>query len=138
MVAAGDGIIGEHHMIKWPIARILILPRDRTWSSDYEGTLPSVSSKTYHASSNLNNKSKKSAPPKAEVKGEILIRYQHTPALGSSRSLLVFTQPRTRGMCSVLDFWPTENSITDNRDGMNKEGGQSTSLSPDLAWFEPL
>jgi len=27
LVAAGDGIIGEHHMVKWPIAKILILYR---------------------------------------------------------------------------------------------------------------
>ena len=136
-MAAGDGIIGEHHVIKWPIARILILPRDNTWSSDYERTLPSVSSRTY-TSSKLNNKSKKPMPTKGEVRGEILIRYQHTPAIGSSRSLLVFTQARTRGMCSVLDFWPTTNSIKDDGDDINKENVQSSSLSPDLAWFEPL
>ena len=37
---------------------------------------------------------------------EILLRYQQTPTVISSRTFLVYSQPRTPGMCSVLDFWP--------------------------------
>ena len=134
MVAAGDGIIGEHHVIKWPIAKILIIPRDNTWTPDYNESMPLKTSRS-QALTRSNKQGKKATSTKQElVKGEILIRYQHTPALGSSRSLLVFTQPRTRGMCSVLDFWPIDKPYEDNRGG----NVQSNSISTDLSWFEPL
>ena len=87
LVAAGDGIIGEHHMVKWPIAKILILYRP----SDID---------------NENAKNLKWDVRNTKNKAEILLRYQRTPAVISCRTMLVYAQPRTRGMCSVLDFWP--------------------------------
>ena len=136
MVAAGDGIIGEHHVIKWPIARILILPRDQSWSSGYDEIY------TSNRKSRLSNKTGKqitqSSKQTKEIRGEILLRYQHTPALGCSRSVLVFTQPRTRGMCSVLDFWPTENYHNDNHGNEKNENSGASSAVSDLSWFQPL
>ena len=137
LVAAGDGIIGEHHVIKWPIARILIIPKDNTWSSEYGKVSNSLTSETKNLTGHKKS-NKSTSPTKKDVKGEILVRYQHTPALGCSRSLLVFTQPRTRGMCSVLDFWPTEGLHIDNRDNTNNGNLNSNSVSYDLSWFEPL
>ena len=133
MVAAGDGIIGEHHVIKWPIARILILPRDQSWNSGYDETYRSVASKAQVS----NKVGKTSSKPMKEIRGEILLRYQHTPAVGCSRSVLVFSQPRTRGMCSVLDFWPTEN-FNNNRDNKKYEVSGTSSAVSDLSWFYPL
>ena len=137
LVAAGDGIIGEHHVIKWPIARILIIQKDSTWSSEYSKVSKSITSATQNGPG-FRQANKSSSSTKKDVKGEILVRYQHTPALGCSRSLLVFTQPRTRGMCSVLDFWPTQGLHNDNRDNMNSGHINSNSVSYDLSWFEPL
>ena len=38
-MAAGEGIIGEHHMVKWPIAKILVLHRPNDLSrNDKLGT----------------------------------------------------------------------------------------------------
>ena len=88
LVAAGNEIIGEHHIVKWPIAKILILFRPKDLNDS-------------NAKSNL-----KWDFRNPKNKAEILLRYQHTPAVISSRSMLVYSQPRTRGMCSVLDFWP--------------------------------
>jgi len=88
LVAAGNEIIGEHHIVKWPIAKILILFRPKDLNDS-------------NAKSNL-----KWDFRNPKNKAEILLRYQHTPAVISSRSTLVYSQPRTRGMCSVLDFWP--------------------------------
>ena len=137
MVAAGDGIIGEHHVIKWPIARILIIPRDNTWNPDSNtGSAAAVSKATPMLSKN--QKALKRDSTKKEMRGEILLRYQHTPAVGSSRTLLVFTQPRTRGMCSVLDFWPTDSANEDKLDNQ-KEGTETSNRAMcDLSWFEPL
>jgi len=91
LVSAGDCIIGEHHMVKWPIAKILILYRPEDLKDDSNNQTTKVKSWDFRNTQN---------------KAEILLRYQHTPALISSRTMLVYSQPRTRGMCSVLDFWP--------------------------------
>ena len=124
-------------MIKWPIARILIIPKDNTWSSGFSNVSTSIHSETKKMSG-LKKGSKSSSTTKKDIKGEILVRYQHTPALGCSRTILVFTQPRTRGMCSVLDFWPTEGLHIDNRSNMKNGNDNSNSVSSDLSWFEPL
>ena len=139
MTAAGNGIIGEHHVIKWPIAKILIIPRDGTWNSEFETNMQTVPS-TVKNSSNVNHKNKSSKDTNAETKGEILIRYQRTPAVVSNRSLLVYTLPKTRGMCCVLDFWPTSDTDWDPDDGdrMRNGGVKVNALRPDLSWFEPL
>ena len=94
LVAAGDTIIGTHHMIKWPIAKVLILyrPDDLRSDSNYK---PSTTT------SNL-----KWDVQNGKNQAEILLRYQQTPTVISSRTFLVYSQPRTPGMCSVLDFWP--------------------------------
>jgi hypothetical protein len=92
LVAAGDGIIGEHHMMKWPIAKVLILYRPQDLSN---ATLQDINTCTVVKWDVQNTKNK----------AEIILRYQHTPALAASRTSLVYSQPRTRGMCSVLDFW---------------------------------
>ena len=89
LVAAGDGIIGEHHMVKWPIAKILILYRPNDIDNDKEDA-----------------KNPKWDVRNPKNKAEILLRYQRTPAVIACRTMLVYAQPRTRGMCSVLDFWP--------------------------------
>ncbi len=75
LTAAGDAIIGEHHAIKWPIAKITIFFRG----------------------SDLN----------FESKSEMLIRYQRTPAIACTKTLLAYSLERTIGMCQVIDFWPT-------------------------------
>jgi len=93
LVSAGDCIIGEHHMVKWPIAKILILYRPEDFK-DGDTNINQNGSRKYWDVRNTNNKA------------EILLRYQHTPTVISSRTTLVYSQPRTRGMCSVLDFWP--------------------------------
>ena len=137
MVAAGDGIIGEHHVIKWPIARILILPRDDSWNANFFDSNQLAASQS-HFMNKTGKQIQKSFKQSKDIRGEILLRYQHTPALGCSRSVLVFTQPRTRGMCSVLDFWPTENFHNDNKGkGKNEDSGASSVVS-DLSWFQPL
>jgi len=138
MVAAGDGIIGEHHVIKWPIAKILIIPRDEAWNLD-----GNKSTQQTYQNTSQKQKTKQQNDNKAGVsideRGEILVRYQHTPSVGCTRSLLVYTQPRTRGMCTVLDFWPTYN-IDGSEDEMSQSNVKNISGSsiPDLAWFEPL
>ena len=137
MVAAGDGIIGEHHVIKWPIARILILPRDDSWNTEYVESNQLAASQS-QAINKTGKQIKQSFKQRKEIRGEILLRYQHTPALGCSRSVLVFTQPRTRGMCSVLDFWPTENFHNDNREKGKREDSGASSVVSDLSWFQPL
>ena len=78
-------------MVKWPIAKILILYRPEDLKDDSNNQTTKVKSWDFRNTQN---------------KAEILLRYQHTPALISSRTMLVYSQPRTRGMCSVLDFWP--------------------------------
>ena len=137
MVAAGDGIIGEHHVIKWPIARILILPRDDSWNTEYVESNQLAASQS-QAINKTGKQIKQSSKKIKEIRGEILLRYQHTPALGCSRSVLVFTQPRTRGMCPVLDFWPTENFHNDNRGKRKSENSEASSVVSDLSWFQPL
>ena len=137
MVAAGDGIIGEHHVIKWPIARILILPRDDSWNTEYVES-NHLAAPQSQAINKTGKQIKQSSKKIKEIRGEILLRYQHTPALGCSRSVLVFTQPRTRGMCSVLDFWPTENFHNDNREKPKSEDSGASSVVSDLSWFQPL
>ena len=137
MVAAGDGIIGEHHVIKWPIARILILPRDDSWNTGFDDSNQPITSKPL-AKNKTGKQTKSSSKQTKEIRGEILLRYQHTPALGCSRSVLVFTQPRTRGMCSVLDFWPIENIHDDNRGKGNNEASGTSAVVSDLSWFQPL
>ena len=97
LVSAGDCIIGEHHMVKWPIAKILILYRPDDLKEDRSGSPAPVNNKNDRKIWDFRN---------TQNKAEILLRYQHTPALVSSRTTLVYSQPRTRGMCSVLDFWP--------------------------------
>lgn len=82
LVAAGDAIIGEHHMVKWPIAKIVVLPRP-------EGDVKDLATWDW---------------PKNKY--EILLRYMRTPAVTCNRTILVYSQPRTRGMCSVVEHWP--------------------------------
>ena len=101
LVAAGDTIIGSHHMVKWPIAKVVVLfcPDDLRNDSKSNST------------NNSSNKLKKSNGLVWDVgdsknKTEILLRYHQTPAVISSKTLLVYSQPRTPGMCSVLNFWP--------------------------------
>ena len=89
LVAAGDTIIGEHHMVKWPIAKVLVLYRPK----DLDQNNPKIGNLKWDVRNPKN-------------KAEILLRYQHTPAVIACRTMLVYSQPRTRGMCSVLDFWP--------------------------------
>ena len=80
-------------MVKWPIAKILILYRPEDLK-DGDTNINQNGSRKYWDVRNTKNKA------------EILLRYQHTPTVISSRTTLVYSQPRTRGMCSVLDFWP--------------------------------
>lgn len=89
LVSAGDSIIGEHHMIKWPIAKIvtMFLPNDFT-----EGA-PRASLEAWNY--------------KAD-KSEILLRYLRTPSVTCDETLLVYSQSRTRGICTVLNMWPSE------------------------------
>ena len=84
LVSAGDCIIGEHHMVKWPIAKILILYRPEDLKDGYDNSI------------NLQNGTKYWDVRNTRNKAEILLRYQHTPALISSRTMLVYSQPRTR------------------------------------------
>ena len=93
LVAAGDGIIGEHHMVKWPIAKVLVLYRP----DDLPGRKAVEKKLTSDMNWDVRN---------CKNRVEILLRYQHTPAVIASRTMLVYSQPRTRGMCSVLEFWP--------------------------------
>ena len=86
LVAAGNAIIGEPHMIKWPIAKIMILQRPR-------GTKGAVEELRNWDHTN------------AKQKSEILIRYHRTPAVTCNRTMLVYSQPRTKGMCSVIKHW---------------------------------
>ena len=80
-------------MIKWPIAKILVLRR------------PDMNTNTNN--SNSNNKSDKlRAWNWKSNRAEILLRYQRTPAVTCDRTLLLFSQSRTRGMCSVINHWP--------------------------------
>ena len=101
LVAAGDTIIGSHHMVKWPIAKVLVLfcPDDLRNGSK-------INSANY-TPENL-KKTKALAWDVGDVKNktEILLRYHQTPAVISNRTLLVYSQPRTPGMCSILNFWP--------------------------------
>ena len=96
LVAAGDTIIGTHHMVKWPIAKVLVLYRPDDLRND-SGNKPKKST---------SNMSKSWDVRDGKNKTEILLRYQQTPTVISSRTFLVYSQPRTPGMCSVLDFWP--------------------------------
>ena len=102
LVAAGDGIIGEHHMVKWPIAKILILYRPNDINNDKKDA-KNPKGKIEFLDGNKNPKWDVRNP---KNKAEILLRYQRTPAVIACRTMLVYAQPRTRGMCSVLDFWP--------------------------------
>jgi len=100
LVAAGDTIIGTHHMVKWPIAKVLILYRpDDLQSSDSNLNKPSKTTSKTTSNGKWDIRDGKN-------KTEILLRYQQTPTVISSRTFLVYSQPRTPGMCSVLDFWP--------------------------------
>ena len=89
LVSAGDSIIGEHHMSKWPIAKIvtMFLPDDSK-----DGT---------------KRNSLETWDYKAE-KSEILLRYLRTPSVTCDETLLVYSQSRTRGICTVLNMWPSE------------------------------
>ena len=117
LVAAGDGIIGELHVIKWPIAKILVIPRDESWTSEVveDNQVPTNANEMKNLNLRYRNATRKTQPnsraktskTKTEEYGEVLLRYQHTPAVVANRTILVYTQPRTRGMCSVLNFWPT-------------------------------
>ena len=101
LVAAGDTIIGSHHMVKWPIAKVLVLfcPDDLKNGSKIKLTnkTPEDSKKAKLLEWNVAD---------TKNKTEILLRYHQTPAIIASRTLLVYSQPRTPGMCSVLNFWP--------------------------------
>ena len=85
LVAAGNTIIGEPHMIKWPIAKIVVLQRPRAHSKGSNEELRDWDH--------------------AKHKFEILIRYMRTPAVTCNRTMLVYSQPRTKGMCSVVKHW---------------------------------
>ena len=92
LVAAGNAIIGEPHMIKWPIAKIMILQRAQSNNGD----------RTRGAIDELRNWDH------AKQKSEILIRYQRTPAVTCNRTMLVYSQPPRngeKGMCSVVRHW---------------------------------
>ena len=95
LVAAGSAIMGEPHMIKWPIAKIMILQRPRGAPTATGG----ARSRAKGAIEELRNWDH------AKQKSEILIRYQRTPAVTCNRTMLVYSQPRTKGMCSVIKHW---------------------------------
>ena len=76
LVAAGDEVIGELHVIKWPIARILVVPKEELWKQ------PPICSRSSSASSKVD----------LSKCGEVLLRYQHTPAVVASKTMLAFTQ----------------------------------------------
>ena len=93
LVAAGNAIIGEPHMIKWPIAKIMILQRPRPRGP--------IGAQPKGAVEELRNWDHANA----KQKSEILIRYHRTPAVTCNRTMLVYSQPRTKGMCSVIKHW---------------------------------
>ena len=93
MVAAGDAIMGEAHVVKWPIAKILVLQRP---DLDIISSSSRSSSSQDHSLRDWDWK---------KNKAEILLRYQRTPAVTCDRTLLLFSQSRTRGMCSVINHW---------------------------------
>ena len=74
LVAAGDEVIGELHVIKWPIARILVVPKEELWKP------PST------------RNSRSSAKVDISKCGEVLLRYQHTPAVVASKTMLAYSQ----------------------------------------------
>jgi hypothetical protein len=39
-------------------------------------------------------------------KSELLLRYRRTPAVAANRTKLAYSQDRTPGMCTIVDFWP--------------------------------
>ena len=76
--AAGDTIMGEPHLIKWPIARVVVMDIDKDQSK-----IVSIENKT-----------------------EFLLRYRCTPAVAADEATLVYSHGRTPGICSVWEFWP--------------------------------
>ena len=91
LVAAGDEVIGELHVIKWPIAKILVVPKQELWRSTNHN----------HKTSNGQQQSNRNQGFGPCVKvdlgkcGEVLLRYQHTPSVVASRTMLVYTQVRS-------------------------------------------
>ena len=81
-------------MVKWPIAKILILYRPEDLKDGYDNSI------------NLQNGTKYWDVRNTRNKAEILLRYQHTPALISSRTMLVYSQPRTREYFQLLQKLP--------------------------------
>ena len=75
-------------MIKWPIAKIVVLQRPRRAQSQEAKAKRELSDWDH-----------------AKHKFEILIRYMRTPAVTCNRTMLVYSQPRTKGMCSVVRHW---------------------------------
>ena len=72
LVAAGDEVIGELHVIKWPIARILVVPKEELWKPP--------------------TRNRSSAKVDISKCGEVLLRYQHTPAVVASKTMLAYSQ----------------------------------------------
>ena len=92
LVAAGNAIMGEPHMIKWPIAKIMVLQRPHIpMGSQPKGAIEQLRNWDH-----------------AKQKSEILIRYQRTPAVTCNRTMLVYSQPPRngeKGICSVIRNW---------------------------------
>ena len=91
LVAAGNAIIGEPHMIKWPIAKIMVLQRPGQGATKGAAAMEELMNWDH-----------------SKQKSEVLIRYQRTPAVACNRTMLVYSlPPRTgeKGMCSVIRHW---------------------------------
>ena len=78
LCSAGDAIIGEHHMIKWPIAKIAVIRRPDEDVAKWD---------------------------ERKGRSEVLLRYLRTPAVTCSRTTLVYSQSRTSGMCTIVEMW---------------------------------
>lgn len=81
-------------MVKWPIAKIVFLRR----RPEREGAADNDDFKDHELGLANWDWSKN--------KSETLLRYNRTPAVTCDRSILVYSQPRTRGMCAVVNYWP--------------------------------
>lgn len=83
-----DTVMGEPHVIKWPIAILRTI----------------ATSSSYYADA-TNNVVVSSDP---ESRSEQLLRYRRTPSVACNRTKLAYSQDRTPGMCTVMDFWPVK------------------------------
>jgi len=114
--ASAQDVMGERQVMKWPLAIVVVMPLPST---------KNVLLRNSFAEWNYGDK-----------RSEILLRcylfcslnsyflirplhgfrYNRTPAVACSRTLLVYSQQRTPGVCSILDFWPGRWSKSNDKD----------------------